>query len=85
MFWLSKTFSGNFLRAGYSSRVQVKKTPGFITILGLKDCSGFKGRREMSRYQVVPFSISANFGCNRFAKVYAGGNPYKNGHFLVGF
>ena len=61
-----------------------KKNPGFITILGLKDCGGFKGRREMSRYQVVPFSISANFGCNRSAKVYAGGNPYRNGHFLVG-
>ena len=89
-FWLSKTFSGNFLRAGYPSRVQVKfkekqKNPVFITILGLKDCGGFKGRLEMSRYQVVPFAISANFGCNLSAKVYAGENPYKNGDFLVGF
>ena len=73
-----------FLRAGYPSRVQVK-FKGKQKTLGLKDCGGFKGRREMSRYQVVPFSISANFGCNRSAKVYAGGNPYKNGHFLVGF
>ena len=40
------------------------KTPVFITIHGLKDCGGFKGRQEMSRYQVVPFAISANFGCN---------------------
>ena len=38
----------------------------------------------MSRYQVVPFAISANFGCNLSAKVYAGENPYKNGDFLVG-
>ena len=57
----------------------------FITFFGLKDCGGFKGRREMSRYQVVPFVISANFGCNLSAKVYAGENPYKNGDFLVGF
>ena len=84
-FWLSKTFSGNFLRAGYPSRVQVKKYPVFIAFLGLKDCGGFKGRRKMSRYQVVPFVISANFGCNLSAKVYASENPYKNGDFLVGF
>ena len=87
---LSKTFSGSFLRAGYPARVQVKfkgkqKNPVFITILGLKDCGGFKGRQEMSRYQVVPFAISANFGCNLSAKVYAGENPCKNGDFLVGF
>ena len=48
-------------------------------------CGGFKGRREMSRYQVVTFAISANFGFNLSAKVYAGVNPYKNGDFLVGF
>ena len=29
--------------------------------------------------------ISANFGCNLSAKVYAGENPYKNGDFLVVF
>ena len=39
----------------------------------------------MSRYQVVPFAISANFVRNLPAKVYAGENPYKNGDFLVGF
>ena len=39
----------------------------------------------MSRYQVAPFAISANFGCNLSAKVYASENPYKNGDFLVGF
>ena len=53
------------------------KNPVFITFLGLKDCGGFKGRREMSRYQVVPFAISANFGCNLPTKVYASENPYK--------
>ena len=91
-FWLSKTFSGNFLRAGHPSRVQVKfqgkqqqEKTAFITILGLKDCGGFKGRQEMSGYKVVPFAISANFGCNLSANVYAGENPYKKGEFLVGF
>ena len=39
----------------------------------------------MSRYQVVLFAISANFGCNLSAKVYAGENQYKDGDFLVGF
>ena len=39
----------------------------------------------MSRYQVVPFAISANFGCNFSTKVYASENPFKNGDFLVGF
>ena len=29
--------------------------------------------------------ISANFGCNLSAKVYASENPFKNGDFLVGF
>ena len=39
----------------------------------------------MSRYHVVPFAISANFGCNPSAKVHASENSYKNGDFLVGF
>ena len=39
----------------------------------------------MSRSQVVPFAISANFDCNLSAKVYASENPYKNGDVLVGF
>lgn len=38
----------------------------------------------MSRSQVVLFAISANFGFNLSAKVYARENPYKNGEFLVG-
>ena len=84
-FWPSKTFSGRFLRAGYPSRVQVKFKGKQKNQFGLKDCGGFKGRQEMSRYRVVPFAISANFGCNVSAKVYAGENPYKNGDFLVGF
>ena len=70
---------------GFRSNSKENKNPVFITFLGLKDCGGFKGRREMSRYQEVPFAISANFGCNLSAKVYAGENPYKNGDFLVGF
>ena len=65
---------------GFRSNSKENKKPS-ITILGLKYCSGFKGRREMSRYQVVPFAISANFGGNLSAKVYAGENPYKNGDF----
>ena len=75
-----------FLPLTGSGQIQRKtKNPVFITILGLKDCGGFKGRQEMSRYKVVPFAISANFGCNLSAKVYASENPYKNGDFLVGF
>ena len=64
---------------------KTKKKPVFITLFGLKECGGFKGRREMSRYQVVPFAICANFGCNLSAKVYASENPYKNGYFWVVF
>ena len=56
-----------------------------ILFLGLKDFGGFKGRREMSRFQVVPFTISANFGFNLSVKVYASENPYKTGEFLFGF
>ena len=82
----SGAFSSRWLPLTGSGQIQRKtKNPVFITILGLKDCGGFKGRQEMSRYQVVPFAISANFGCNLSAKVYAGENPYKNGDFLVGF
>ena len=39
----------------------------------------------MSRFQVVPFAISANFGFNLSMKVYTSENPYKNGEFLFGF
>ena len=44
--WLSKTFSGNFLRAVYPTRVKVKfkgkqKNPVFIVFLDLKDFGGF--------------------------------------------
>ena len=42
----------------------------------------------MALYQVVPFAISANFGCNLSANVDASTdaseNPCKNGDFLVG-
>ena len=76
VFW---KFSSRWLPLTGSGQIQRKtKNPVFITFLGLKDCGGFKGRQEMSRYQVVPFAISANFGCNLSAKVYAN-------DFLVGF
>ena len=39
----------------------------------------------MSRFQVVSFAISANFGFNLSAKSNASENPYKNGKFLFGF
>ena len=79
-------FSSRWLPLTGSDQIQRKtKNPVVITILGLKDCGGFKGRQDMSRYQVVPFAISGNFGCNLFAKVYAGENPSKTGDFLVGF
>ena len=83
VFW---KFSSRWLPLTGSGQIQRKtKSPVFITFLGLKDCGGFKGRREKSLYQVVPFAIAANFGCNLSAKVYASENPYKNGDFLVGF
>ena len=34
---------------------------------------------------MVPCAISANFGCDLSAKVYAGENPYKNGDFFGWF
>ena len=53
----------------------------FFTFLVLKDCVGFKGRREISRYQVVPFAILKNFGFNLSVIAGAAENPYKNGEF----
>ena len=59
VFW---NFSSRWLPLTGSGQIQRKrKNPVFITILGLKDCGSFKGRQEISRYQVVPFAISANF------------------------
>ena len=89
--WLSKTFSGIFFCVVYPSWVQVKfkrerkKSCLFFTLLGLKYCVDVKGRRTMSRYQVVPFAILTNFGFNLAVKVCARENPYKNGEFLAGF
>ena len=83
VFW---KFSSRWLSLTGLGRIQTKtKNQVFITFFGLKDSGGFKGRREMSRYQVVPFVTSGNFGCNLSAKVYASENPYKNESFLVGF
>ena len=65
---------------GKQTNKQTKKV--VIVFLGLNDFGGFKGRREMTRFQVVPFAISANFAFNLSVKVYAGQNPYKNGEFF---
>ena len=57
-FGLSKTFSSPWLPLSGLGQIQRKtKNPVFVTFFGLKDCGGFKGRREMSRYQVVPFAF----------------------------
>ena len=57
--WLSKTFSGRFLRAFYPSQIQVqfkgkRKKAVFIVFLSLKDFGGFKDRQKMSRFHVLP-------------------------------
>ena len=70
-------------RSNSHENKQTKKV--VIAFLGLKDFGGFKGSREVSRFQVVPFAISANFGFNLFVKVCASENPDKNGEFLFGF
>ena len=38
---------------GFRSNSKENKNPFVITILGLKDYGGFKGRQEVSQYQVV--------------------------------
>ena len=87
LFWLSKTspgkFFSRFLPLMGSGQIQrkTKKSFFFPTFLGLKDCVGFKGRREISRYQVVPFAILTNFGFNLSVIACAAENPYKNGEF----
>ena len=94
-FWLSFQvvfwkFSSRCLPLTGSGQIQRKTNKQtnkkvVIVFLGLKEFGGFKDRREMSRFQVVPFAISANFGFNLSVKVYASENPYKNGEFLFGF
>ena len=55
VFW---KFSSRWLPLMGLGQIQRKtKNPFFVTFFGLKDCGGFKGRREMSRYQVVPFAF----------------------------
>ena len=39
----------------------------------------------MSRFQVVPFAISADFGFNPSVKIYARDNPYKMANFWLVF
>ena len=39
----------------------------------------------MSRFQVVPFTISVNFGFHLCMKIYARENPYKNGAVFGSF
>ena len=53
--------------------------------LGSATGGDFKGGPEVTRFQVVSFAISANFGFNLSVKVHARENPLKNGEFLVGF
>ena len=53
--------------------------PGFAT------GGDFRGGPEVTRFQVVSFAISANFGFNLSMKVHARENQFKNGEFLVGF
>ena len=75
--WLSKTFSGNFFALSTAhgfrsnSKENEKRVVFFFTFLGLKYCVGVKGKRTMSRYQVVPFAIFTNFGFNLVVKVCA--------------
>ena len=80
VFW---KFSWRCLPITRSGQIQRKTNRVRIVFHGLKDFGGFKGRQEMSRFQVVPFAISANFGFNLSVKIYARENPYKNGEFLV--
>ena len=80
VFW---KFSLRCIPITRSGQIQRKTNRIRIVFHGLKDFGGFKGRREMSRFQVVPFAISANFGFNLSVKIYAPENPYKNGEFLV--
>ena len=61
------------------------KSPGFILFLCLKDFGGFKGRREMSRFQVVSFAISSKFGFSISAKVYARENTQMANFCLLFF
>ena len=88
LFWLSFQdvlwkFSLRCLPLTGSGQIKGKKNKetkkAVIVFLGLKHFGGFKGRREMPRFQVVPFAVSANFGFNLSVKVYASENPYKNG------
>ena len=70
------------------STVQVKfkgkqKIPVFIAFLGLKYFGGFKGKREVSLFQVryrSQFLQTSVFFKDSFRE-----NPSKNGEFLVGF
>ena len=86
-------FPGRFLEIflmlstpqGLRSNSKENKKTVFIVFFDLKDFGGQKRRREKSPFQVVPFTISTNFGFNLSMKVYARENPYKNGDFLVSF
>ena len=53
--------------------------------LGSATGGDFKGGPEVTRFQVVSFAISANFGLNLSVKVLAREKKKKNGEFLVGF
>ena len=54
VFW---KFSSRCLPITRSGQIQRKTNRIRIVFHGLKDFGGFKGRQEMSRFQVVPFAI----------------------------
>ena len=69
VFW---KFSSRCLPLTVLGQVERKsENPGSIVFLRLKECGGIKGRREMSRFQMVLFAISAKFGFSISVKVYA--------------
>ena len=81
VFW---KFSSPWLPLTGSGEIQRKtKNPVFITILGLNDCCGFKGRQEMSRYQVVIFprkstQVKIHTKMAIFWLVFSAKNPVKS-------
>ena len=73
VFW---KFSSRCLPLTVLGQIERKsENPGSIVFLRLKDRGGIKGRRKMSRFQMVLFAISAKFGFSISVKVYARENP----------
>ena len=68
VFW---NFSSRCLPLTSSGKIQRKTNCIRFLFLGLKDLGDFRGRQERSRFLVVPFAISANFGFKLSVKIYA--------------